>query len=158
MGDSARPRAYMTTVRDRILRLTSSAASSSGGRALLLVISVALITACSTPPETPPTRSATPAPTVAATPAAGLTRGEAVALARKATTRFAGEGVLEARVGTWGELDVYSPPDAPPTPAPETRVWIINLGYVAGPLDGQGVVVVLDEVDGRVLSAIEWMS
>ena len=121
-------------------------------------MSIALLAGCSTAPPPPPTTPATPAPTVTATPAVALTQVEAIALARMATTRFASDGVLEARLATWGELELYTPPDAPPTPAPETSVWIVNLGTVIGPLNGQGVIVVLDAFDGRVLNAAEWIS
>lgn len=140
-----------------------SAPARGRRRAFLLAVSIALIAGCSTAPTPTPAGSATPEATATATATAtaspaALTRDEAVALARKATTRFANEDVLEARLGTWGVVDLPTPPDAPPTPAPETRVWIVNLGYRIRPLDGQGVIVVLDAVDGRVLNATDWIS
>lgn len=126
-------------------------------RALLAPLLVVLLAGCSTIGRDP-TPATTSVPTATASPATGLTRDEAIALARKATTRFANEGVLDAQVSTWGELDRWTPPDAPPTPAPGTRIWVVNLGYQSGPLMGQGVIVALDYFDGRVLNATEWIS
>ena len=126
-------------------------------RALGAALLVAAVAACSTPGRQPtPSPTVTPSPSASA--AVGLTRDEAVALARKAAGRFANDDVLEARVGTWGELDRWTPPSAPPTPAPDTRIWIVNIGYNPGPLMGQGTIVVLDYFDGHVLNATEWIS
>ena len=118
---------------------------------------VAAVAACSIP-DRHPTPSPTVTPSPSASPAVGLTRDEAIALAREAAGRFANDDVLEARVGTWGALDPWTPRNAPPTPTPDTRIWIINIGYNPGPLMGQGIVVVLDYFDGRVLNATEWIS
>jgi len=35
---------------------------------------------------------------------------------------------------------------------------VVNLGWVLGPLDGQGTTVVVDAVDGHVVQAVDWIS
>ena len=125
---------------------------------LVVALLAASVGACSTAGRdstvTPPPKS-----TATASPATGSTRDQAIALARKAApSQFADEEVLDARVSTWGDLDRWTPPDAPPTPTPDTRIWIVNLGYDPGPLMGWGIIVALDYVDGRVLNATEWIS
>lgn len=37
-------------------------------------------------------------------------------------------------------------------------VWVVNLGSVLGPLNGQGTIVLVDVADGHVIQAVDWIS
>jgi len=90
--------------------------------------------------------------------ALGLTKDQAVLVARAATPRSADWSVLSAKAGRVDELLV---PEAAfpisPFPSRDRWVWVIDLG--AGPaVGGQGSIVVLDYIDGHVYAVLNWIS
>lgn len=90
---------------------------------------------------------------------AGISRDEAISIARAAVPRRSSDGVLQAIVGTFADLgDPYAPSLVSPAPGPEKDVWLVNLGFIRGPLDGQGTDVIIDASDGRVLQMFDWVS
>lgn len=87
-----------------------------------------------------------------------MSREQAIAAAKAAEPDWANEGVLGAKLGTWAQFsDSFGPIEGPP-PDPDELVWMVNLGWQHGPLNGQGVMVILDARDGRVLSRGSWIS
>jgi hypothetical protein len=45
-----------------------------------------------------------------------------------------------------------------PAPSPDRLVWRVRLGERPSPTGGQGVDVIIDFWDGRVIFAAEWFS
>ncbi len=100
--------------------------------------------------------SAPPDPTgTAATP---IDRAEAIAIARAARPDYAREEVLDVRLGAFAAIGDGFAPVAGPIPAPDAPVWRIDLGWLLGPLDGQGVFVVIDAADGHVIQVVDWIA
>ncbi len=87
-----------------------------------------------------------------------MSREQAIAAAKAAEPDWADEQVLDARLGTWAELREQSGPVEGPQPEPDDAMWIVNLGWQLGPLNGQGVLLVLDARSGRVIQRLEWIS
>jgi hypothetical protein len=120
-----------------------------------------LVAACAPSPS--PTTSVPVSPaeaTIAASPTL-LTRDQAIGLARAAAaqsspSRGSGEEVLVAELRRYGDLDAYVAPGATPPASDEQLVWAVNLG-TPGPM-GQGVIVILDAIDGHVLHLTEWIA
>jgi hypothetical protein len=129
------------------------------GLVLAVCMGIALfVGACApAPPSTGP--MAIPSATPSRSHRIGLTRAEAVAIARVAAQAPAEWDILQADVG--GPADVVnfqpSPSSPPSTPGPGS-VWRVNVGFIDGPLDGQGVIVFIDYFDGHVIAKTDWIS
>ncbi len=108
----------------------------------------------STPsPSIPPLPSVTPSPSLRV----GLTREEAIALARLAPGDFERDApLLSARVERWGDEPRYSL--VSPSPEPSRPVWVIDIGEQPSPTGGQGWYIVLDYETGELLSLTDWVS
>ncbi len=87
-----------------------------------------------------------------------MTRDQAIAAARAAEPGWADEDVQAAQLGTWKELQEVGAPIEGPPPAPTDEVWLVNLGWQLGPMNGQGVLLILDARDGHVIQRAEWIS
>ncbi len=137
-----------------------------------LALSLTILAGCAaTAPVSPASRTPAPtteagAPTVAghalfapSPERAGITRDQAIEIARTAAPKRSSDDVLQAIVGTFGDL---GNPDAQilvsPAPGPAQDVWLVKLGVVRGPLDGEGTDVIIDASDGRVLQMFDWVS
>lgn len=115
-----------------------TAASHWLGLLPALVISAVLVGGCST--------AGTAGPTPAAT---GITRDQAIAIARAAVPPYANYEVLSAEAWPFGDVVSPSQADNMSSPPPRDRVvWVVKLGEPTG---GQDDEVVVDSVDGRVL-------
>ena len=69
-------------------------------------------------------------------------------------------GILLVEAGWQSEI-TYPAPSTPMSTPPATGsgyVWWVNIGFDDGPLDGQGVTVILDYFDGRVIQKYDWIS
>ena len=133
--------------------------------AMLVVIS--FVAACSSiPPPTATTGAPTaspvpsPLPTVAPvtspSPAIGLTRDQAVALAREAAAWVPASASVQAKSGTFGDLrNAYGSITASPRPSEGELVWRIDFFTKA---QEQGTQVVVDYTDGRVIQVSWWIS
>jgi hypothetical protein len=126
------------------------------GWALAAVVGIVLLAgACApAPPSAVPTEIPSVAPSP--TPRVGLTRAEAVAIARVAAQAPAEWDILQADAGWPWEVDVLESPGLA-TPG-LGFVWRVNVGFIDGPLDGEGVIVILDYFDGHVISKTNWIS
>ncbi len=118
-------------------------------------------------PESPAAIGAHVAPSLAATPPppeptptprTPIDREQATAIASAARPDYAKERVLDVRLGAFAQLGVMGPAVKGPVPAPDDQVWLVSLGCILGPLDGQGVLVIIDATDGRVILAVDWIS
>ncbi len=87
-----------------------------------------------------------------------MSREQAIAAGKAAEPDFADEQVMAARLGTWKELAEPGAPIEGPQPDPADPVWTVNLGWLLGPLDGQGVILILDGRDGHVIQRRHWIS
>jgi hypothetical protein len=125
-------------------------------RLLLTVAAASLLAGCI--PASPPNLPGSPATTAAGSPSPspsagiGLTRDQAIARARGAARAPADWGVLRAEAGWMNVLENPAAPSGGP------YVWLVNLGWVDGPLDAQGSDVILDFDDGRVIRLEHWIS
>ena len=120
--------------------------------------------------ETPlPLPSGAPSVVVSSAPSAQTTNGtpapsplisreRATAIARAARPAYAKDQVFAAQLGTFADLGNAHAETASPTPAPTALVWLVNIGWQLGPLNGQGAIVLIDAQDGRVIQAFEWIS
>ena len=87
-----------------------------------------------------------------------LTRDEAVAAARAAEPAWAAEDVMAAELGTWADLGEPAAPVEGAVPAGTDPVWRVTLGWRLGPLNGQGVMLLIDGTDGHVIQRMTWIS
>lgn len=122
-----------------------------------VVLAAALLAGCgSTPPSASHVLTGTAGPTPAAS---GITREEAIAVAREAAPRYATADVLSAEVGRFGDLvSAFTVQHFSPVPTSDRLVWKVTLGEQPSPTGGQGTDVVIDFWDGRVILATEWVS
>lgn len=98
--------------------------------------------------------SAAPTPT----PLTPIDRPHAIEIARQARPDYAKEQVLGVYLDRYGTLgNSYAAPQGP-TPGPDDLVWLVNLGWVEGPLNGQGAFVLIDATDGHVIKTWNWIS
>jgi hypothetical protein len=117
--------------------------------------------ACSTPATTVPTAPATPSPGLIgpAGSGTGLTRDQAITIARAAAPRRGDAAVLQAEVGRFADLGyAHAASGVSPPPTPERLVWRVNLGTVRGPLEGEGTIVILDFQTGKIIQVFDWIS
>jgi hypothetical protein len=108
-----------------------------------------------------PTAPATPSPNPPgpALSGAGLTRDQAITIARTAAPRRGDAAVLQADVGRFADLGyAHAASRVSPPPTPERLVWRVNLGTVSGPLEGEGTIVILDFQTGSVIQVFDWIS
>jgi hypothetical protein len=124
--------------------------------ALAVVVAVAVIgTGRGNPPSGAGPSEATfttppPEPSAPQSPAGGLTREEAIAVAREAAPQAADyPEVIRADAGPFGTQLVDSL-EYTERPAPDRWVWVIMLCDGCGPLAGHSTLVILDYLDGRI--------
>lgn len=159
----------------RVRRPRYLAARLIAAPAVLAGVAVVVLAGCS---AQSPTNTASPTavapPVVAASPSAGvsghalfapsperlgITREQAIAIARTAAPRWSSAAVLEATTGTFGDLGSRNAPIlVSPAPGPERAVWRIKLGVVRGPADAAGTDVIIDAIDGTVIETTDWIS
>lgn len=94
----------------------------------------------------------------AAEPAAGFTQEQAVAAARAAAPQSADRRIISAKAGPLGELLAPGTYDFSSAIPSDRWVWVINLGSGQPLGEGQGSIVVIDFLDGRVYGVIDWIS
>lgn len=127
------------------------------GRIGSVVLAAAVLAGCelavgSPAPTTPGITTPSPTPS-------GITREEAIAVARAAAPRYATAGVLHADAGRFDDfVPAFTAEHYTPVPAPDRLVWRITLGEQPSPTGGQGTDVIIDFWDGRVILATEWVS
>jgi len=139
-----------------------------GRRVIGALVAVMVLAGCSPTvlprPATQPPSSPSPVPTIGSSPSpasshVAITKDRAIAIARRAATRWATASVLQADKGPFGELGFSRAPVLVlPAPSPEHLVWLINLGVVRGPLNADGTDVIIDATDGSVLQLVDWIS
>jgi hypothetical protein len=101
--------------------------------------------------------SETPEPSFAPRPSGGMSRDEAVDIAREAVPQADGWDVLAAEAGPVNRFD-YLAGQAFISAVPADRwVWVIDLGS-GPPLGAEGSWVVIDYLDGRVYGVVDWIS
>jgi hypothetical protein len=71
--------------------------------------------------------------------------------------RWGDSGVLLAKLMPFSDLDIYAGSVQGPRPAPGDLVWYVSLGVRGGPTGGQGTVVIIDSIDGRVIAQYDWI-
>ena len=121
-------------------------------------IAIALLaSACSAPGPSP---LGTPSPVASPSPRIGLTQEQAISIARQVSGAPADWGILLVEAGWQSEITYPdpSPPISTPPAAGPGYVWWVNIGWHDGPLDGQGVTVILDYFDGHVITKYDWIS
>jgi hypothetical protein len=121
------------------------------------VVMAAAVLACGSAPPSP---SHVPTGTVGPNPAeSGITREQAIAVAREAVPRYATADVLSAEVGRFGDLvSAFTAEHFSPVPTSDRLVWKVTLGEQPSPTGGQGTDVIIDFWDGRVILASDWVS
>ena len=127
------------------------------GRVLATVVGVTLLIGACAPAPPPASPTAIPSPP---SPRIGLTQDQAIAIARQVSDAPPDWGILLVEAGWQSEITYPAPPTPMSTP-PATGsgyVWWVNIGWDDGPLDGQGVTVILDYFDGHVISKYTWIS
>jgi hypothetical protein len=87
-----------------------------------------------------------------------MTREQAIAAAQLAEPTWADDTVIAAELGVWKDLTMQGAPVEGPQPDPVDAVWLVNLGWQIGPMNGQGVILVLDARDGHVIQRGRWIS
>jgi len=118
-----------------------------------VLVATALLAGCGSAPP-----SAAHVPTATAVPS-GITREQAIAVAREAAPRYATANVLSAEVGAFGDLvSAFTVQHVSPVPTSDRLVWKVTLGEQPSPTGGQGADVIIDFWDGRVILATEWIS
>jgi hypothetical protein len=131
-------------------------------RVAFLLLALLAAAGCATAPvsggrvSTAPAPSGTISPTAAGT---GLSRDQAIAIARAAAPRRGGAAVLQAEVGPFADLgNAHAASRVSPPPTPERLVWRVNLGTDSGPLQGDGTIVILDFQTGSVIQVFDWIA
>jgi len=87
-----------------------------------------------------------------------ISRDEAIAAAKRAEPDWADQQVLAAKLGTWADFAEPHGSIEGRRPDATDPVWVVNLGWQLGPLNGQGVTLVLDARDGHVIQRSHWIS
>lgn len=120
------------------------------------------VTTSAPAPTATPAATATPALSPTPTPTrsvVGLTREDAVAIARAYVPRGSSWDVLRAEAGRFADLGIpHAAARVSPRPDPDHRVWLVNLGVVRGPLEANGRIVILDFFTGQVIQLVEWIA
>lgn len=108
----------------------------------------------------PPSPSQVLTGTVGPNPSAsGITREQAIAVARAAVPRYATADVLRAEMGRFDEfVSAFAAEHLSPPPSPDRLVWKVTLGEQPSPTGGQGTDVIIDFWDGRIIIASDWFS
>ena len=112
-----------------------------------------------TPPSrsVPATTEQTPIPTTSPPAANALSRDEAIAAAREAAPQASDyPEVVRVEAGPFEDMGVESL-EYELRPEADRWVWVIILCEGCGPLSGEGTVVVLDYLDGRVYAVQDFI-
>ena len=108
-------------------------------------------------PSVPATTEPTPTPTTSPSAANALSRDEAIAAARVAAPQASAyPEVIRAEAGPFEDMGVASL-EYELRPEADRWVWVIILCEGCGPLSGEGTVVVLDYLDGRVYAVQDFI-
>jgi hypothetical protein len=98
-----------------------------------------------------------PSPDNGRSPAVGLTREQAVALARATARSHAGRPVQRTEMGPFRTIaGAYAGSPGAPSPMPDQWVWLVHFGETTKPVAGIGNIVILDFFDGRVIQEFDY--